>query len=330
MKIAFVCLLAVAAASCSQPNSTAVSKAPAASVAQTPSSRPSQPASVTAAAETNAQTPKRRITPSSAPNAAESWQLRHGSSPMDGEVTQATRVYTLKSEDGINNEIQALFQCSASSHDLMLKFTSTVGDQGNLSKRSAFVFTTTPLIAHSRQVQYGSTIPTMVDGDDTSRPLYQTVNSTTGGHEHLVGRIRFSGGPPRDIYAIGGTAYVQMGSFANVALASLPQWAVIGFQDWAKKEKTVTLSENQLLVIQWSDKFNKIAALKYAFPVVMEVSNGAGTYYLVIDNSRAVSEVLDACGGDGPVIDTAVLTQQKSSSAGSTNSAVPAEAASAQ
>lgn len=308
MKILSIGLLAVAVTACSQSNPTPVPNTNAhAQLQNAPSSGAHTHTTTTG---TSPDGPKRP--PASTTRAApsphdspSSWQFSLANSAMDGEVARALRVYTLKHDDGANEGIEVAFQCTASSHELTLKLTSAVGDPNNLSKDSAFVITTTPLIVHSRNVQYG----TMMSGNDAGEPLYQAVTNTTGGHEHLVGRIKFNDGQPADIYPIGGTAYITMGHFSNVAMANLSQWAIVGLDGWARSERTAALSKDDLLAIQINDKFNKIAALKYAFPVVIELSNGAGTYDLIIDDSPAVNKLLDRCGGDGPVVSASELAR---------------------
>jgi hypothetical protein len=228
---------------------------------------------------------------------------------MDGEIIRAKREYSFA--DGGNTTIEASFKCVVPQQALTFKLTSFVGDPDKPSKRSAFQF------------ESGS-VPYTPDSYDANgmREIHAGDNALAAlaNRPQLEGRIKFNGMKPVDMggdaYGLGGE-YFLLGNFANVVNANLHLWSVAGLKTWAHQPQTANISKNFFDSINASQKFNVVAALKYVFPVVIEVRNGVGTYDLVIDESSAVDVVLDGCGGRGPVVDASLLAQLEKASSSS-------------
>lgn len=240
----------------------------------------------------------------------DAWQLSQQTSPMDGEVVRATRIYAFPD---MGTSVRAEFVCAVEKKQLDMKLTSIVGDADNPSSASLF----------QRDVVPGGQV---------------IAGMQVGPGLNVKGRIKFASLPPQDLSSYFGFSNNFGNVLTSMSLIKTDKnfLQVMVFENYLEdylvqndlnsvRIKSVEREESE----HEDFDFNPTAALSTLFPIAIEAINGRGTFDLVIAKSKSISAVLDQCGGDGPVMDPALSQLLKSGTgiAGSVNAIAPQGAA---
>lgn len=290
MKIVWACSLLLAVAGCSASDQPPPETSQAAGA-------PASSATVAQAANgidtsQGGQSGANAVTKSDAgADSDDGWELSDRRSPMDGQLVRAARTYTVPD---IDTTVEAEFVCTVQKKQLQIKLSSYVGSTSHPSESSAFQF----------------------------EQIFGTRLFTP------KGRIKFSSNSPEKMgtsFGVRSDVFESKENFANVITMNLDTKSVIdsfvtegvppGLLGAYVRLLHMKIDRNKLESPPFSTNagysdiaaYNGVAALARVFPIAVEAINGNGTFDIVIDKSAPIEAVLESCGGDGRVIDPALL-----------------------